>query len=609
MMEYVRRFQSAMLFGLTLLVAGQTAFADDDGFQSIFDGKSLDGWDGNPKFWSVEDGAITGRTTAENPTKGNTFLIWRDGQVGDFELTLEYKLVGGNSGIQYRSQEVDGSKWVMKGYQADFEAGDNYSGINYDEKGRGILAQRGQQTVIRDDGKPQVVGKLRDSKEIQSHIKKEDWNEYRVIASGNTFIHTINGHVTSIVTDEDESDREASGLLALQVHAGPPMTVQFRNIRLKRLDEKAEVGLKRLVPKQSKLVVRRDGTLVLNGQRVDPADLSDRLIQVRRFSERINVVADPKTAFDPVRQVLYQSREAGFQEVSLKKSESPKRIVFVAGRQSHGYGAHEHKAGCLLLEMDLKASELPIETTVVTGGWPEDESVLDDADAVVIYADGGGGHPAMKHLGKLRELADRGVGIVCLHYAVEVPKGKGGDALLETIGGYFEPHWSVNPHWTANYKSLPEHAITRGIEPFHINDEWYYHMRFRKGMDGVTPILTDLPPDESLSRPDGPHSGNSAVRKAIAQRQPQHVAWAYERPSGGRGFGFTGGHFHWNWGHNEFRQLVLNAIVWSAGLDVPQDGVPVRELTVSDLEANQDEQPPADHNPARIQALLDDWNR
>ena len=238
MTALVRRFSLTMLIG-TLAFFGfaeATAAAGEDGFVPIFDGKTLDGWDGDPRFWSVEDGAITGRTTAENPTSGNTFLIWRDGEAGNFELTLEYKIVGGNSGVQYRSQEVDGSQWVMQGHQADIEAGDNYSGIHYEEKGRGILAQRGQKTRINDDGKSEVLETFADSKELQSKIKKEDWNTYHIIADGFTYTHKINGHTTSIVIDEDESHRKATGLIGLQVHAGPPMTVQFRNIRLKRLD-------------------------------------------------------------------------------------------------------------------------------------------------------------------------------------------------------------------------------------------------------------------------------------------------------------------------------------------------------------------------------------
>jgi len=605
--SFFRRFCAVLTTGCALCVvtSDRACAADDDGFVEIFDEKTLDGWDGNPKFWSVRDGAITGQTTDDNKTDGNTFIIWRKGEVGDFELKLEYKIVNGNSGIQYRSQEMGDKKWVIGGYQGDFEAGDTYSGINYDERGRGILAQRGQKTVIHENGKPEVVEKIGETKELQSHIKKEDWNEYHITAKGFTFTHAINGHVTSIVTDEDTSDREAKGLLALQLHAGPAMTVQFRNIRLKDLSGKGDnAGSK----KQSRLEIRRDGTFVLNGQRVKPEDISDRLVAARKTSESVIVVAAPDVPFEDVQRMIEEGRIAGFGLFSLK-AELPKRIVFIAGRQSHGYGAHEHKAGCMLLQKELEASGLPIETTLVTNGWPKDESVLDGADAIVIYADGGGGHPAVAHLDTLKKLADRGVGIVCLHYGVEVPKGEAGDAFLDAIGGYFEPHWSVNPHWTANYKALPQHPITRGIEPFKIQDEWYYHMRFREGMEGVTPILTDLPPAESLSRPDGPHEGNPAVRKAIANGEPQHMAWAYERPNGSRGFGFTGAHFHWNWGNDEFRQLVLNAVVWSAGLDVPKEGVPVQPLTVADLEANQDEDKPADYNPARIAAMLKEWNR
>ncbi len=217
--------------------------ADDDGFVSLFDGKTLEGWDGNPDFWSVQDGAITGQTTAEKPTKGNTFIIYRQGELGDFELQLEYKIIGGNSGIQYRSFEVDPvkAKWVVGGYQADFEAGNTYSGILYGERFRGILANRGQQTeLVRNDGKfsVKVVGSVGDSKTIQTKIKKEDWNHYTITAKGFHFVHKINDVVTCECTDNDERERRATGILALQLHAGPPMKVQFRNIRLKTLDAK-----------------------------------------------------------------------------------------------------------------------------------------------------------------------------------------------------------------------------------------------------------------------------------------------------------------------------------------------------------------------------------
>ena len=224
---------SLMTDAIVLPLVNSSTVSAEEGWESIFDGKTLEKWDGNPDFWSVQDGAITGRTTKENPTKGNTFIIWRGGEVADFELTLQYKIVGGNSGIQYRSFEVENNKWVIGGYQGDFEAGKTYSGILYGERFRGILANRGQKTVIGENGKPTVVGSVGDSNEIQSKIKHEDWNDYRIVAKGNVFKHFINGVQTIECTDEDDAAR-ASGVLALQLHAGPPMTVQFRKIMIKR---------------------------------------------------------------------------------------------------------------------------------------------------------------------------------------------------------------------------------------------------------------------------------------------------------------------------------------------------------------------------------------
>ena len=219
---------------LLILLAGSASAAD------LFNGKDLTGWDGNPAFWSVKDGTITGQTTKENPTKGNTFLIYTNGNVEDFELRLSYRIVGGNSGIQYRSKVADPKNWVVGGYQADFEAGKTYSGILYEERGRGILAKRGEKTVIKDGDtdskhKVQVTGSLGESDDIQKKIKDEDWNEYRIIAKGNHLQHFINGTQTIDVIDEQESKAAKSGILALQLHAGPPMTVQFKDLRIKKL--------------------------------------------------------------------------------------------------------------------------------------------------------------------------------------------------------------------------------------------------------------------------------------------------------------------------------------------------------------------------------------
>jgi type 1 glutamine amidotransferase len=504
-----------------------------DGFAPIFDGKTLDGWDGDPAHWKIEDGCITGVDTAEKPLKANTFCIWRGGDVGDFEIVLEYKLIGNNSGIQYRSVE-NKTKWSVNGYQGDMEAGDTYSGIMYGEGFGGILANRGQKTVVRTgkDGKQviDVVGSVGDSKEIQSKIKKDDWNTYQIIAKGFTFEHKING-VTTIVCTDERKERRASGILALQLHAGRPMKVQFRNIRLKKIET-------------------------------------------------------PKVT-----------------------QSTKKKVLLLAGNPSHGFGAHDHLAGCSLLARQLNESGLPIEAEVYSlakQGWPSAEK-LASADTIVIYADGGGGHPFNAHLDELDKLFAKGTGLVTIHYGVETTKGPPGEAFLKWTGGYFETNWSVNPHWTADYTKFPNHPITRGVKPFKINDEWYYHMRFRDNMEGVTPILSDVPPKKTVG-PDGSHSGNPAVREAVAKGEPQYMAWATERPDGGRGFGCTGGHDHWNWGQDQFRKLFLNAIVWTSGLDIPSDGVDSGKVTVDDLLKDHDEPIPADFDKARVQGQIDRSN-
>ena len=240
------RNRSAALYCLILLIAACTsavasrAAAADDGFKPIFDGKTLEGWDGDPKLWSVEDGAITGKTSDDDPIQSNQFVIWRQGKADDFHLKFEYRLFGGNSGCQYRSWEEpeNWGKWVVGGYQADFEAGKRYSSILYGERYRGILADRGQKTVIGSDHKPKVVEQFADSAELQKYVKPEDWNQYEVIAQGYHFIHKINGQVMAEATDEDVQMRRRSGIVAFQIHRGPAMKVQIRNIMLKRLNDK-----------------------------------------------------------------------------------------------------------------------------------------------------------------------------------------------------------------------------------------------------------------------------------------------------------------------------------------------------------------------------------
>jgi type 1 glutamine amidotransferase len=285
-------------------------------------------------------------------------------------------------------------------------------------------------------------------------------------------------------------------------------------------------------------------------------------------------------------------------------AEPVKTIYFVAGTKSHGYGAHEHYAGSVLLAKAIEAGMPGYKTVVYRNGWPEAEDAFKNADAVVMYADGGGRHPVNPHLGQMDQMAEKGVGVVLLHYGVETVKGDAGDHFLKWIGGYFETDWSVNPHWTATFAKLPDHPITNGVKPFAMNDEWYYHMRFREGMENVTPILSDLPPKETLSRRDGPHSNNPHVRQAVLERQePQHVAWASDH-NGTRGFGFTGGHFHWNWGNPNFRKVVLNAIVWTAKGEVPEQGVGAEPMTVKSLQENQDYEVPKKFDAKKIQEQL-----
>jgi len=501
-----------------LTISSAVVHAEEEGFRSIFDGNSLEGWDGDLAHWRIEDGALTGETTKEKPLQANTFLVWRgaDGKatVTDFELRLKLRISGGNSGIQFRSQEV--KKWVIAGYQADFDSENAWSGILYDERGRGVLAKRGEKVVLREGEKPQVTGVTTAERDILSAIRKADWNDYRILADGNRLQLFINGKCTVDITDNDEKNRDFTGLLALQLHAGPAMKIQFKDIRIRDLAPKGQGS------------------------------------------------ALPR-----------------------------KKILFVAGKPSHGYGNHEHYAGSMLLANRLRKSLPQFDTEVIRNGWPSNDSFFDGADVIVMYADGGKSHPALPHLDTVNRLAGRGVGIACLHYGVEVPEGPGGDALLDWIGGYFEANWSVNPHWNAEFHAFPDHPVTRGVQPFKCHDEWYFNMRFREGMAGVTPVLSAIPPASTMDRRDGPHSGNPQVRAQVAAGQPQHLAWVLERADGGRGFGLTGAHFHRSWANDDFRKLVLNAIVWLAKEEVPVGGVSDSPVTSRELEENQDFPKPA----------------
>lgn len=256
----------------SLAFCAGVAIAQEAGFKSLFNGKDLSGWEGNPKLWSVEDGAITGKTgtNADNKISHNTFLVYTNDTVDNFELRFSYQITErGNSGIQYRSKVSRKGAFgpIVGGYQADFEGGKTYSGILYEEGGRGILAQRGQKTVIKEvDGKHKVeaAGSVGDSKVIQAGIVPEGWNQYVVIAKGNHLQHFINGMQTVDVTDEQEAKAAKSGVLALQIHAGPPMRVQFKDIRIKSLGKPSAAAdtLQKFAGKWVPVEAQANGTAV-----------------------------------------------------------------------------------------------------------------------------------------------------------------------------------------------------------------------------------------------------------------------------------------------------------------------------------------------------------
>jgi type 1 glutamine amidotransferase len=253
------------------------------------------------------------------------------------------------------------------------------------------------------------------------------------------------------------------------------------------------------------------------------------------------------------------------------------KIVLVAGHPSHGPGEHEFFAGCALL-MKLLKENAGVAPVMVGRDWPRDPKTFENARAVVFYMDGGAGHPILRdhHLATLEKLLHSGVGFVNLHYAVEYPN-KFEKPILRALGGYYETGVSINPTWNAHIKSLPHHPITRGVHPFTITDEWYYNIHFVPKMQGVTPILKATPPDSTRGTPAArQHPGREEV-----------LAWAYNRADGGRSFGFTGGHYHHNWANKDFRRLVVNAILWSAKVEVPKGGAKVT-LTPGDLAKHLD---------------------
>ena len=260
------------------------------------------------------------------------------------------------------------------------------------------------------------------------------------------------------------------------------------------------------------------------------------------------------------------------------------RIVLVAGTASHPPGMHEYNAGCLLLKRCLDESRL-VESRVFTNGWPQAPDAFQGADAVFLYMDGGRRHAALRpdNLAALGTLIDKGVGFGCAHFAVEVPKEHERD-WLNFLGGYYEVGYSINPIWSAEIKSLPQHPITRGVKPFSLRDEWYFNIHFAPGAK-LTPIVVAMPSLETRKNSYGPYPH---IVKAAGREEA--LMWTIERENGGRSFGFTGGHFHENWGNDNFRKLVLNALLWIARAEVPEKGMESK-VTAEQLKENLDPKP------------------
>ncbi len=283
--------------------------------------------------------------------------------------------------------------------------------------------------------------------------------------------------------------------------------------------------------------------------------------------------------YDQSQVVLEQEPPANFKG---------KRILLIAGRQSHGPGDHEFFAGTAILVNLLKQTE-GIWPIMARDGWPKNEKLFDTADCIMMYMDGRGGHPVVQgeRMKLIQKQIDRGCGWVNLHYAVDyLPQH--GKTVLGWMGGYYEPNYSINPHWDAVIRSLPKHPITQGVKPFTLRDEWYFGMRFLEDNKGLTPILQAVPPDETR------RTEHTKMRAG----QIETLAWAYERPdeAKGRGFGFTGGHFHRNWADENFRRIVVNAILWTAKVDIPEGGAPVK-FDPADLNKNLDRKGKGDFKP------------
>jgi len=280
-------------------------------------------------------------------------------------------------------------------------------------------------------------------------------------------------------------------------------------------------------------------------------------------------------------------------------------VLFVCRRSDHGYGEHEYAAAGRRIARHLEEALRSVRVAVCEDGWPGDRSLVEHVSAVVVGSDAG--RLVKEHGEELERLAAKGAGLAFLHYTLDPGTAESCERMMRLVGGVYEQHWSVNPYWEARFDTLPDHPITRGVRPFSLEDEWYYHLRFVPDMKGVTPILEPIPPEFTRMYPFGPHTGNPAVRARKGMREV--VAWAYERPDGGRGFGLTGLHTYWTLADDSLRTLLLNAVVWVAGAEVPAGGVPSRRPTLEELMADIGRPAPEDFDAEAARIRIERMNR
>ena len=497
---------SIVLWTVFFLRCLSSASAEDvTEFIPLFDGKTLHGWSApDMRYWSVRDGAITAESSVDLPCDRNQFLVWQLGELDDFILRLKFRISGSpsaNSGIQFRTQIAKDGHAI--GYQADIDRAGTYLGLLYDEHGRGVLAKRGEKTVIDPDGQRETTL----LKKPQAKVDLADWNDYEIVACGPKITLKINGVTSAEVIDEDQSQRDLWGKLALQIHSGPAMTIQFKDIELKRL---------------------------------------------RLCGDR-------------------------------------KKVVLVAGAPSHASGAHEFNAGVKLLAKRLQSVDTVAVASYHDNGWPKDPTALQNADALIIYADGLGSHPLNGHFKEVDQKTRQGMGLMCMHYAVHVEPGVAGNFFNKWIGGHYESGYSTNPHWTAQVEPNKQHPITQPQEIADINDEWYFSIRFPEDAQ-ITPLLQAVPDAQARSKNGYPPVLYPHIQSAVGKKET--LMWGLERPDGGRGIGFTGGHWHHNWAHDEQRDAVLAGIIWVAGGKIPDGGISSASVSEKELNVNLDAKKP-----------------